>query len=83
LWCNRIESKYAAKPHRKQQGYGDTFFMDDVFIKIDGNIAISGRPGCSHDKWLDAHHVMHWTDGGETSADNPVLLCCGHHVMGC
>lgn len=24
-------------------------------------------PGCTHEKWLDAHHVMHWADGGETS----------------
>jgi len=31
-------------------------------------------PGCSHAKWLDAHHVMHWADGGETSMDN-TLLC--------
>jgi hypothetical protein len=36
-------------------------------------------PGCSHDKWLDAHHVMHWADGGETSMDNTLLLCATHH----
>jgi hypothetical protein len=21
-------------------------------------------PGCTHTKWLHAHHVMHWIDGG-------------------
>ncbi len=29
-------------------------------------------PSCSHKKWLDAHHVMHWADGGETSLANTV-----------
>ncbi len=34
-----------------------------------------------HEKWLDAHHVMHWADGGETSLDNTVLLCSTHHRL--
>jgi hypothetical protein len=38
-------------------------------------------PGCSHDKWLDAHHVMHWVDGGDTSMDNTLLLCSTHHRL--
>jgi hypothetical protein len=38
-------------------------------------------PGCSHDKWLDAHHVMHWADGGETSMENTLLLCSMHHRL--
>jgi hypothetical protein len=38
-------------------------------------------PGCSHDKWLDAHHVVHWADGGETSMQNTVLLCSAHHRL--
>ncbi len=36
LWCNRFGPKYAARLKRKHQGYGDTFFIDEVFIKIDG-----------------------------------------------
>ncbi|MFT5100434.1 MAG: putative transposase [Flavobacterium sp.] len=36
LWCNKFVSKYAARLRRKHQGYGDTFFIDEVFIKIDG-----------------------------------------------
>ena len=24
-------------------------------------------PGCHHGRWLDAHHVVHWADGGETN----------------
>jgi hypothetical protein len=38
-------------------------------------------PGCSHDKWLDAHHVMHWADGGDTGMDNTLLLCSTHHRL--
>jgi len=36
LWCNKLGSKYAARLRRRHQGYGDTFFIDEVFIKIDG-----------------------------------------------
>lgn len=38
-------------------------------------------PGCMHTRWLDAHHVMHWADGGETSLDNCILLCSKHHRL--
>jgi len=38
-------------------------------------------PGCAHEKWLAAHHVMHWADGGETSLENTVLLCSSHHRL--
>ena len=27
----------------------------------------------------DAHHITHWTDGGETTLQNGVLLCRHHH----
>jgi hypothetical protein len=32
-------------------------------------------PGCTHERWLDAHHVVHWADGGETSLANTIMLC--------
>jgi hypothetical protein len=38
-------------------------------------------PGCTHDRWIDAHHVKHWADGGETSPANLILLCSAHHRM--
>lgn len=31
--------------------------------------------------WCDAHHVMHWADGGPTALQNLVLLCRPHHRM--
>ena len=38
-------------------------------------------PGCTHERYLDAHHMEHWMDGGATSKDNLVLLCSAHHRM--
>lgn len=39
-------------------------------------------PGCGRPPgWCDAHHVIHWTDGGRTAADNLVLLCDHHHAV--
>ena len=38
-------------------------------------------PGCTHDRFLHGHHVQHWLHGGETSADNLVLLCSHHHHL--
>jgi hypothetical protein len=36
-------------------------------------------PGCDH-RLVDAHHVEHWVDGGETVKENLLLLCRRHHV---
>ena len=39
-------------------------------------------PGCDRPPgWCDAHHVVHWADGGETTLGNLVLLCRPHHRM--
>jgi hypothetical protein len=29
--------------------------------------------------WCDAHHIIHWANGGTTSLDNTRLLCRSHH----
>ena len=31
--------------------------------------------------WSDAHHVVHWTNGGDTDLANMILLCHRHHWM--
>ena len=38
-------------------------------------------PGCTCKRFVDAHHIKHWADGGETSMDNLVLLCRNHHRL--
>jgi hypothetical protein len=35
-------------------------------------------PGCTH-RITDAHHIVHWADGGETSLANTLLACRVHH----
>jgi hypothetical protein len=37
-------------------------------------------PGCDRPHaWCDAHHVVHWADGGPTAVQNLMLLCRRHH----
>jgi len=37
-------------------------------------------PSCDRPpEWTDAHHIVHWADGGETKLGNLVLLCRRHH----
>ena len=38
-------------------------------------------PGCPHQRYVEAHHVQHWIDGGETRLENLVLLCSAHHRL--
>lgn len=39
-------------------------------------------PGCDRPHpWCDAHHVVHWADGGPTAVQNLLLLCRRHHRM--
>jgi Domain of unknown function (DUF222)/HNH endonuclease len=39
-------------------------------------------PGCDRPHpWCDAHHVVHWADGGPTAVGNLLLLCRRHHRM--
>jgi hypothetical protein len=38
------------------------------------------HPGCDMPaRWCDAHHLVHWADGGETELANLRLLCRTHH----
>ena len=38
-------------------------------------------PGCTHKRFVDAHHIEHWAAGGETKLGNLVQLCRTHHRM--
>lgn len=39
-------------------------------------------PGCDRPQaWCDAHHVVHWADGGPTAVHNLLLVCRRHHRM--
>jgi len=36
LWCNKFGPHFAKRLKRRHQGYGDTFFIDEIFVKIQG-----------------------------------------------
>jgi len=38
-------------------------------------------PSCCASQYLDAHHIQHWADGGETKLNNLVTLCRHHHRL--
>ena len=39
-------------------------------------------PGCTTPAhWCDAHHLVHWADGGKTDLTNLALLCGRHHSV--
>jgi len=39
-------------------------------------------PSCDRPHgWCDAHHVVHWADGGPTALSNLILLCRPHHRL--
>jgi len=36
LWCNKFGLKYVKRLKRKHYGFGDIFYVDEVFVKIQG-----------------------------------------------
>jgi hypothetical protein len=47
-----------------------------LLIRDDGACT---HPGCTSTRGLEAHHVVHWMNGGLTNLNNLVLLCPRHH----
>jgi putative transposase len=35
-WCIKFGAQYARRLKRRHQGYGDTFYIDEVLVKING-----------------------------------------------
>jgi hypothetical protein len=38
-------------------------------------------PGCTHDRIIEIHHIIHWTNNGPTDTWNLVALCPHHHRL--
>ncbi len=38
-------------------------------------------PGCTCKRYVDEHHLKHWSHGGETRLDNLASLCRFHHRL--
>ena len=73
--CSRAtaERLICQNPHRR--------FASDKQVRALRQIqaGFCGYPGCSHRRWLDAHHIVHWENGGKTVIENLVLICDRHH----
>lgn len=41
----------------------------------------SNKPDTFLEDVVDAHHIQHWSTGGETRLDNLMLLCSQHHKL--
>lgn len=37
-------------------------------------------PGCTRTRWLQAHHVVPWSEGGATTISNGCLICSACHT---
>jgi len=44
LWYINFGAKYAIRLKRRHHGYGDTFYIDEVFMKINGRQHYQWRP---------------------------------------
>ena len=53
--------------------------LRNALVARDGGCVIGGC--AAPRRWCDAHHIVHWADGGSTSLDNLVLLCGCHHTL--
>jgi hypothetical protein len=45
----------------------------------DGGCTFAGCSMPPH--WTDAHHLVHWVDGGPSDLGNAALLCQRHHTI--
>ena len=52
LWCIKFGPHYAKRLKRRHQGYGDTFYIDEVFVKINGEQHYLWRAVVKMAKWL-------------------------------
>ena len=61
-WCNKFGPKYARRLKRRHTGYGDTFYIDEVFVKIDGKQRYLWRAIDQDGEVIDVF-VQHRRDG--------------------
>ena len=45
LWCNKFGPKFARRLKREHRGYGAPFFINEIFVKINGKQHYLWRTG--------------------------------------
>lgn len=84
--ARRIACDSRASVHLEHDGHGCDVGRETRIVNRRLRRALHRRdhgmcrhPGCGATSWLHAHHIVHWTDGGETELDNLISLCGFHH----
>ena len=62
LWCNKFGSKYASRLKKRHQGYGDIFFIDEVFVIFGGKQHYLWRAVDQDGEVVDLF-LQKWRDG--------------------
>lgn len=80
-WCLKFGPKYAKRLRKKHRGFGDTFFVDEVFIRIGGKQhylwrAVDQSGVCSYSQPVDSDiKQFKETPGGFLNSMSKVVLC--------
>ncbi len=78
LWCIKFGALYARRLKRKHLGYDDTFYIDEVFVKINGKQHYLWRAVDQDGEVVDVYLQAN-TDG---TAFEPASVYCGFGSIG-
>jgi putative transposase len=62
LWCIKFGAIYTRRLKRNHRGYGDTFYIDEVFVKINGKQHYLWRAVDQDGEVVDVY-IQAWRDG--------------------
>ena len=80
LCCNKFGPKYARRLKRRHQGYGDTFFIDEVFVKINGKQHYLWRAVDQDGEVVDVYLQARWDGAAVTTRQQSASLsACSSH----
>ena len=83
LACDGTISRIIMGPDGRPLDFGRSQRLGSAGLRIaldvrDGGCVFAGCGAPTF--WCDAHHLVHWTEGGETAEANFGLLCERHHT---
>jgi len=83
LWCIKFGAIYTRRLKRKHRGYGDTFYIDEVFVKIKGKQHYLWRAVDQDGRIVDVY-LQARRDGAAVTTRLPSAsssACSGYMVM--
>lgn len=76
FWQSVVESSSGDPVALSKKSRSAPSFIRGLLRRRDGTCRF---PGCHNSRFLRAHHIIHWSDGGKTELSNLVFLCNKHH----